>query len=222
VPALANMKATLVLLIGLQAAAGILPCAAQTAASDVAYVESVSGRVLAMVQGKPTLLDTLDMIDERTRLDLLANSELRLCHYRLQRMLTLKGPLRASVTATGVTAENGKELSASTETCARPAISNIQGGFIARTAAVTPTKVALRPTIKVVNKSTTNGIRDIALWDSGQQTIVASFERAAARPILNEGQSYVLVVGRNDGTEFKLILQATPQVEARTLIVIVR
>jgi hypothetical protein len=82
--------------------------------------------------------------------------------------------------------------------------------------------VALRPTIKVVNKSTTNGIRDIALWDSGQQTIVASFERAAARPILNEGQSYVLVVGRNDGTEFKLILQATPQVEARTLIVIVR
>ena len=220
-PALANMKATLVLLIGLQAAAGILPCAAQSAANDVAYVESVSGRVLAMVQGKPTLLDTLDMIDERTRLDLLANSELRLCHYRLQRILTLKGPLRASVTATGVTAENGKELSASTETCVRPAISNIQGGFIARTTAVTPTKVALRPTIKVVNR-TTNGIRNIVLWDSGQRTIVASFERDAARPTLNEGQSYVLVVGRNDGTEFKLTLQATPQVEARTLIVIVR
>ena len=220
-PALANMKVSLVsLVVGLQAAVGILPCSAQSAGSDVAYVESVSGRVLAMVQGKPILLDTLDMIDERTRLDLLANSELRLCHYRMQRLLTLNGPLRALVTATGVTAD-GKELSAPTETCVRPTISNIQGGFIARTTAVTPTKVALRPAIKVVNR-TTNGIRNIALWDSGQHRVVASFERNAARPTLNEGESYMLVVGRNDGSEFKMMLQATPQVEARTLIVIVR
>lgn len=206
------------LVIGLQAVS-VAPTAAQ--GSDVAYVESVSGRVLAMVAGKPTLLDTLDMIDERTRIDLLANSELRLCHHRLQRMVTLRGPLRASVTATGVTGENGREIAASAETCVRPTVSNIQGGFIARTAGMTPTKVALRPTIKIVNR-TANGIRTVVLWDGAQQRIIASFERNAARPILAEGQNYLLVVARNDGSELKMLLQATPQAEPRPLILVVR
>ena len=55
--------------------------AAQEAAADVGYVEDVSGRVVAFAQGKPTLLDALDVISDRTRLDLQANSELRICHY---------------------------------------------------------------------------------------------------------------------------------------------
>ena len=36
----------------------------------VAYVEEVSGPVVAFSQGKPTLLDALDVINDRTRLDL--------------------------------------------------------------------------------------------------------------------------------------------------------
>ena len=66
--------------------AGISPSAAEEAATDVGYVVSVSGRVVAFARGTPVLLDTFDSISDRTRLDLLANSELRICHYRMQRI----------------------------------------------------------------------------------------------------------------------------------------
>ena len=98
--------------MGLGAAAGISPSAAQDAATDVAYVEAVSGRVRCLRSGDPVLLDALDIISDRTRLDLQANSELRICHYRTQRILTLEGPSRASISAAGVTAENGKAVDA--------------------------------------------------------------------------------------------------------------
>jgi hypothetical protein len=80
--------------------------AAQESAADVAYVMEVSGRAVASLQGRPSLLDTLDIIRDRTRLDLQANSELRLCHYQTHQLLTLKGPLRASVSSDGVMVEN--------------------------------------------------------------------------------------------------------------------
>ena len=59
-------------------AAGVGPAhsAAQESAADVGYVEDVSGRVVAFSQGKPVLLDALDVISDRTRVDLQANSEL--------------------------------------------------------------------------------------------------------------------------------------------------
>jgi hypothetical protein len=216
------MRASLFLLVLCFQEAGYVSSAtAQNTGSEVAYVESVSGRALALVQGKPTLLDSLDLIDERTRLDLLAGSELRLCHYRTQRIFTLSGPLRASVTDAGVTGENGKGIGASAETCVRPTMSNFQGGIIARTTGIPTTKVALQPAIKIVDRSQ-NGIRNIALWDSAQRTIVATFERNAARPTLEEGRSYLLVVGRNDGSELKMILQATRSKDARPLILTVR
>ena len=43
--------------------------------TEVAYVSEVSGRVVALMQGRPTLLDTLDVFTDQTRIDLLANSE---------------------------------------------------------------------------------------------------------------------------------------------------
>jgi hypothetical protein len=63
---------------------------AQGKVADVAYVEYVSGRVVAFSAGKPTLLDPLDVVSDRTRLDLQANSELRICHYQTRQLLTLK------------------------------------------------------------------------------------------------------------------------------------
>lgn len=219
---MAFMRASLFLLVlCFQEPGYVSSAAAQNTGSEVAYVESVSGRALAMVRGKPTLLDSLDLIDERTRIDLLASSELRLCHYRSQRIFTLKGPVRASVTDAGVTAETGNAIGASAETCVRPAMSNFQGGIIARTTGVPATKVALQPTIKIINRSQ-NGISNIALWDSAQRTIVATFERNAARPTLDEGHSYLLVVGRNDGSELKMMLQANRSSDARPLILTVR
>ena len=93
-------------------AAGVGPAhsAAQESAVDVGYVEDVSGRVVAFSQGKPVLLDALDVISDRTRVDLQANSELRICHYPTHKLLTLKGPLRVSISRDGVTADNGKAV----------------------------------------------------------------------------------------------------------------
>jgi hypothetical protein len=65
---------------------GLSPSTAQeSAATDVGYVEAVSGRVVAFARGAPVLVDVLDVISDRTRFDLLTNSELRLCHYRIGR-----------------------------------------------------------------------------------------------------------------------------------------
>ena len=116
--------------IGLGAGAGISPSAAQ--ATDVAYVEAVSGRVVAFAHGSPALVDALDVISDQTRLDLLANSELRVCHYRTQRFVTLKGPARVTISADGVTAGAGKAADTSAETCAAPAVLKLQGGLLTR------------------------------------------------------------------------------------------
>jgi hypothetical protein len=116
--------------------AGISASVAQEAAApDVAYAVAVSGRVVALARGTPALLDTLDNIVDRTRLDLLANSELRLCHYRTQRILILRGPARATVSADGMRVEAGRADDASTETCTAPVVSRFQGGLLTRGAA---------------------------------------------------------------------------------------
>ena len=194
---------------------------AEMATTDVAYVESVSGRAVALIQGKPTLLEALDIIDERTRLDVLANSELRICHYRKEKLLTLHGPLRVSVSASGVTAENGQEISGPGERCVKPVVSTFQGGVLARSAGPPPTKVALQPSIKVVNR-TAKALRSIALWDGEQRRIVAAFERGIARPTLDEGQSYFLIVGRSDGSQLKMKLVASALAETGPLILVIR
>jgi hypothetical protein len=199
------------------------PCIAQGSADETAYVESVTGRAVAMVQGKPVLLDLLDTITDRTRVDLLANSELRICHYQKQRIVALAGPLRVSVTSAGVMAENGKAIAASGETCLKPVVSNFQGGFVAR-AAKTPlanvANVALRPNIKLVNRGS-NGITGATLWDQSQQTIVSTFRQNAARPTLDEGQVYHLVVGRSDGSESKMMLRASAAASRSPRILVV-
>ncbi len=217
-----TMRAVAILsAIGLGPGGGMSHSAAQGTASDVAYVEAVSGRVLASTQESPTLLDVLDVIGDRTRLDLPANSELRLCHYRMRKLVTLRGPLRASISAAGVTAESGKTIAASAEACAEPVVSTFQGGVVSRNIALTVTQVPLRPIIKVVNQGSKT-IRQIALWDSVQQKVLATFERNTARPSLDEGQSYLLVVERGDGSELKMLLQASAGVHTGPLIVVAR
>jgi hypothetical protein len=117
---------------GLGASSGAIPSVAQEAAADVAYVETVSGRVVAFARGAPVLLSNLDIIGDRTKLDLLAQSELRVCHYGTQRFLTLKGPARLTISSDGVSSEGGKSIEASAEPCAAPTISKLQGGLLTR------------------------------------------------------------------------------------------
>jgi hypothetical protein len=193
--------------------------AAEDAANDVAYVAEVSGRVVASSQGKPTLLDALDIISDRTRLDLQANSELRICHYRSQQLLSLKGPLKASISRDGVTIEGSKAVAASAGPCAAPIVSSFQGGIVSR--GLKATTVPLQPDIKVVNRGA-HPIRKITLWDGENQRILMTFDRNGARPTLDEGQTYLLVVERSDGKELKMMLQGSAATRTDPFIVMVR
>jgi hypothetical protein len=112
--------------------AGSAACAAQEAV-EVAFVEDVSGQVVAFSQGKPTLLSPLDTINHRTQLDLPPNSEVRVCHYQAGKIVSLKGPLRVTVSRDSVTAgSGGKTALAAAGPCAAPVASTSQGGIVTR------------------------------------------------------------------------------------------
>jgi hypothetical protein len=102
------------------------------APAEVAYVSEVSGRVVAFGQGRPMLLDVLDVVADQTRLDLLANSELQICHSRMRQIFVLRGPLKAMISQDGVTVDNGKRVVVSTGTCAAPTASRSSGGLVSR------------------------------------------------------------------------------------------
>jgi Rieske Fe-S protein len=94
---------------------------APTQEADVAVVEAVSGRVVVFARGKPALLENSDRISDHAQLDLQADSELRFCHFKANRLLTLRGPTRAFVSADGVTDERGRTIDAAVGTCTPPA-----------------------------------------------------------------------------------------------------
>src|ERR1700704_4056393 len=213
------LAAVLLPAIALGLGSGPAFAAAEDAATDVAYVAEVSGRVVASSHGKPALLDALDIISDRTRLDLQANSELRICHYRSQQLLSLKGPLKASISRDGVTVEGSNAAAASAGPCAAPVVSTFQGGIVSR--GLKAMAVSLQPNIKVVNRGA-DPIRKITLWDGENQRILMTFDRNGARPTLEEGQTYLLVVERSDGRELKMMLQGSAVTRTDPLIVMVR
>src|SRR5262249_47481759 len=98
----------------------------------VAHVLAIHGSVVANVSGERTLIEVLDGIRDRTRLELMANSELRICHYPTRTQITLKGPLRAEVWADGLTAENPKAIERSRAPCMAPGLASVQGGHLSR------------------------------------------------------------------------------------------
>jgi hypothetical protein len=126
----AHLLSTLGLGVSLGLGIGISRPAAQGVPTEVAYVETVSGNVLAYSQGKSTLVDSLDTLSDRTELDLQVNSELRMCHYSTHKVVTLRGPLRVVVSASGV--ETANAIVRAAETCVTPAVSIFQGGIASR------------------------------------------------------------------------------------------
>ena len=102
------------------AGGGAAPTAAQPAAATPLNRRRSQCRVRGggqrtsggLRRGKPGLLENSDLISDRTRLDLQPDSELRFCHFKASRLLTLRGPARALVSADGVTDESGRALSA--------------------------------------------------------------------------------------------------------------
>jgi hypothetical protein len=111
---------------------GVSPSAAQVSPTDVGYVEAVSGRVVAFAREAPALVDVLDVVGDRTRFDLLPNSELRLCHYGTRRFLTMRGPARVTISADEITVEPAKAVVASEDTCGVVQVSKFQGGLLSR------------------------------------------------------------------------------------------
>jgi hypothetical protein len=95
------------------------PAPAPMQDTDVAFVETVSGRVIVFAR-EAGLLENSDMISDHAQLDLQANSELRFCHFKANRLLILKGPARATVSGDGVTDERGNPISAAVGTCTPP------------------------------------------------------------------------------------------------------
>ncbi|HEY1365000.1 MAG TPA: hypothetical protein VGF60_22340 [Xanthobacteraceae bacterium] len=203
------------------AAACAAPAAAQNGAADVAYVQSVNGRVVAFAQAKPVLLEPLDMIEDGTRLDLQKNSELQICHYRTQQVLGLTGPSRASVSGTGLASETGKPPAAAAGRCVAPVVSRFQGGLLARGVVMQSIDVPLRPVVKVANRSKVPVSR-ISLWNGDEQNAIETFDRQAARPILEDGRAYVLVVQRADGSELKMMLKAGAARRTGPIIVVIQ
>jgi hypothetical protein len=120
------------LLSALTVALGSGSASAAQEAIEVAFVENVSGRVIALAAAKPTLLDALDVVMDGTRLDLQPNSELRICHYQMRQYLTLRGPVRASVSRDGVAVEGNKSAVTAAGSCAAPSGSSFQGGIVMR------------------------------------------------------------------------------------------
>ena len=129
---LGRITRTALLVSTLGLGAGVSTAAAQGAGSDVAHVLAVKGIVLATAQGQPAPLDILDVIRDRTRLDLPANSELHICHYRTRTLLTLRGPQRAVVSTNGLAVEDTNAVTNTAETCAAPTLATVQGGLLSR------------------------------------------------------------------------------------------
>ena len=113
----AAAEAALLLIAALGLAASSSQAAAQASRNYVAYVESVSGRALASSDGAQGELDVLDPIHDGTQLSLAPDAQLRICHYRTHNILTLKGPLQATISAEGITAATGNAVAASKERC---------------------------------------------------------------------------------------------------------
>jgi hypothetical protein len=59
------------------------------------------------------------------------------------------------------------------------------------------------------------------LWDGDVRSEVTRFEQDAARPTLQDGQFYVVVVERSDGRESKVLLQASGAMRAGPVILVV-
>jgi hypothetical protein len=197
-----------------------VPTWAQQAVADVAYVEDVTGHVVALSQGKPSLLNALDTISDRTRLDLQANSELRICHFPTRQFLTLKGPLKASVSQGGVAVDNNKATATATGPCVAPVVSTVQGGLVSRSTGVKAVSVPLQPHLRLLNRGA-QPIGKAVLWDGDLRNELTRFERDAARPTLQDGQFYVVVVERSDGSELKVLLQASGTTRAAPVILVV-
>ncbi len=188
-------------------------------AGDMAYVESLTGEAAQSVGGHDSDLDLLDVLGEGAELKV-TSGELRLCHYGLHQFLTVKGPFEGLLSRTGITAQKGEAVAASGQKCTEPVVSTIQGGVAFRNLGQ-PQRVALRPAIKLSNTGKVE-IRSAILSDNARHQEVATFDTNVARPQLEDGHTYQLVLEFADGSQRTILLRASAGSSDIAVIVSVR
>jgi hypothetical protein len=65
-------------------------------------------------------------------------------------------------------------------------------------------------------------VNSIALWDGAHRKLLLSFGHSRAQPSLDDGRSYILVIGRSDGSGFQVKLQATAANQSGPIIVLAK
>ena len=213
-----TLRVATFVMVGLAILGNASAAAAQASRKDVAYVMAISGHASATAEGSSIDLNGLDIIYQGTQVDLDPNAELRLCHYRLRKLVTLKGPLHAVILASGIATDKGDVATSAREACTAPAVSTIQGG-VAYRALVQPTQVGLSPSIKLVD-SGSRRVRKAVILDESRHATVVSFNHGIARPQLVEGQDYSVVVELNDGNTWRLLLRASAAADTSVLILV--
>lgn len=126
---IAGVARTTAAMAALAFGAGISAAAAQT--TNVAHVVAVQGLVL-VGSSEPAFVEPLDIIHDRTRLELRAGSELRICHYPTRTALIVRGPTKLEVSAGGLAVEDVRAVDGSREPCNQPAMATVQGGLMSR------------------------------------------------------------------------------------------
>jgi len=200
--------------------AALLAGAAQAQGADVAFVEAVAGHVTASYFGADRDLDALDTVNASTQVEVDAGSELRLCHYGVRQLLTIKGPVKATVTQAGVDLGSGKVLAYSGTGCAAPVVSTVQGGIVFRNA-LTPPTIGLAPRLKISLQEGAT-IRHAVLWDGKREKALAEFQGLTLQPKLEDGAAYLLVIDLDRGGQQTTSFRASAASRENTLILVVR
>ena len=212
--------AFLFLSLGICAPWPILPAFAQAAARDIGYVVGVKGRAIIISQGDTTPLGVLDTIDDPTEIELGPSSEVRICQYRSLKVLTLKGPGKASISDLSTTLDNGLEVPISNEACAKPVLSTVQGGAVFRDV-VNPAYVGLKPQIRIINQGKEK-ITKVSLLDAQNGKRLKRFKGRLEAPRLAEGRPYSLVLQFANGRKWEMKLQASAAAGSDAVIITVQ
>ena len=212
--------AFLFLSVGICALWPLLPAFAQAATRDIGYVVGVKGRAIIISQGDTTPLDVLDTIDDPTEIELGPNSEVRICQYRSLKVLTLKGPGKASISNLSTTLDNGHEIKASSEACAKPVVSTVQGGAVFRDV-INPAHVGLKPQIRIINQGEEK-IAKISLLDVQNGKTLKRFKSPLEAPHLAEGRPYSLILEFANGRKWEMKLQASAAAGSDAVIITVQ
>jgi hypothetical protein len=200
-----------------------VPLATAAGAAEVAYVDEVSGAPAIMAGDGSAPVVALDILSPDQALVLPPGSRVRLCHYGVKSIYDLAGPMKVTVTASGVLSAEGEILVPGPQVCSEPAVSILQGGVVFRgTKGDGAPRITPSPRIRIVAPAAA-GLRTVRIEDNLSGGTVAEFRSGLARPRLQAGRIYRVVAELASGEKRTVFLRAAEGPDARdTLLLILR